>query len=147
MKTGWSFKEGFQFIISPASTEIGHLTGIRFEDIDYSSKEDAVDSILERVIQDTDIAEISFRPIGKHDKCSPGGYKVALVLSDGDYHWYRQNPDGTWSHKRGQSEVLNVDASQKIIYDPEFCDRDYRDKDKSPKDSYDYFAGFFEVVP
>ena len=34
---------------------------------------------------------------------------VYLVsASDGsDYHWYRQNPDGSWSHKPGNTPVTN----------------------------------------
>ena len=32
---------------------------------------------------------------------------------DVDYHWYRQNPDGTWSHKRGLSPVAQNDLIAK----------------------------------
>jgi hypothetical protein len=87
-----------------------------------------------------EIAGISFKPIEKHEQCEEGGYKVALVLSNGDYHWYRQNPDGTWSHKPGNGQVYNSDDPENpdsIIYDPEFCNRG----------EYTYFAGFYEVVP
>lgn len=55
-------------------------------------------------------------------KCDADSYKKALVLNpldaaekadalpDGnqtDLHWYRQNPDGTWSHKRGQQPATD----------------------------------------
>ena len=41
----------------------------------------------------------SFESISKSTKCSEGCYKVALVIAPNqDYHWYRQNSDGTWSH-------------------------------------------------
>ena len=54
--------------------------------------------------------------------CPEGTYKVALFWnhSNGDYHWYRQNADGTWSHKLGQGNVKNVDESEnpQVIYDP-----------------------------
>jgi hypothetical protein len=40
--------------------------------------------------------------------CAKGWRKIAGVVqdkshpgADNDYHWYRQEPDGTWSHKRG----------------------------------------------
>jgi hypothetical protein len=38
-----------------------------------------------------------------------GGYVVALVYNPGigDYHWYRTNGDGTWSHKPGGTAVTN----------------------------------------
>lgn len=39
-------------------------------------------------------------------------------------NWYRQNPDGTWSHKPGYGAVTNQDASGNIIYDPQVCDLD-----------------------
>lgn len=53
-------------------------------------------------------------------------YKVALVIAPNvDYHWYIQNRDGYWSHKRGYSEVTNVDASGNRITDPGNCDRNY----------------------
>lgn len=42
------------------------------------------------------------------------------LANGGDYHWYRQNMDGTWSHKLGQGNVKNVDDSEnpQVIYDP-----------------------------
>lgn len=57
----------------------------------------------------------------------PSGYrKVALVICPGvDYHWYEQNSNGYWSHKRGLSNVTNLDASGNLISDPETCDKDY----------------------
>lgn len=36
-----------------------------------------------------------------------GGYTVLLVIDPyNDYHWYRQEADGTWSHKRGEFPVI-----------------------------------------
>ena len=68
-------------------------------------------------------------------------YKVALVIAPGfDYHWYRQNPNGTWSHKRGQTAVTNVDASGYIISNPQTCNRKY-----SSIVNYTTFAGFYIV--
>lgn len=53
-------------------------------------------------------------------------YKVALVIAPNkDYHWYVLNSNGYWSHKRGQTEVTNVDASGKKITNPKTCDRNY----------------------
>ena len=54
-------------------------------------------------------------------------YKVALVIAPNkDYHWYRQDSDGRWSHKRGITAITNLDASDDKIYDPQTADRDYR---------------------
>jgi len=41
---------------------------------------------------------------------------VAIVITqDMDYHWYRLDNDGTWSHKPGSTAARNVDASGKPI--------------------------------
>ena len=86
-----------------------------------------------------------FEPIGKYEKCPEGTYKVALVcyktgwwiFTSQDYHWYRQDADGYWSHKQGTTQVKRTDASDKLIVDPETCDRG----------SYTNFVGFFAVTP
>lgn len=42
----------------------------------------------------------------------PAGYHKACLYVDNtgdigyDYHWYRQEPDGSWSHKRGGTEPI-----------------------------------------
>lgn len=57
---------------------------------------------------------------------STGQTKLALVLdlvsTQHDYHWYRQNADGTWSHKPGHLDARNTDYSNNTITDPENCD-------------------------
>jgi RHS repeat-associated protein len=59
--------------------------------------------------------------------CCPKGYhKVQLVLAPGvDYHWYRQDQGGNWSHKPGWGQATNVDASGNPISDPTQANRDY----------------------
>lgn len=58
-------------------------------------------------------------------------YKVALVIApatiffQGDYHWYRQDSDGGWSHKPGLTNITYKDASDNYISDPQTCDRNY----------------------
>lgn len=78
-----------------------------------------------------------FQPIGKYDVCPAGTYKVALVAySDNwDYHWYRQDADGYWSHKPGGTAVTRYDNSGNLIIDPETADRG----------GYDLFLGFYAV--
>lgn len=54
---------------------------------------------------------------------TPGWY-VALVIWPGvDYHWYRQDRNGCWSHKPGSTEARNYDNSGHPIADPRACDR------------------------
>jgi hypothetical protein len=48
---------------------------------------------------------------------------VALVIWPGqDYHWYRKHPN-FWGHKPGSTDARNVDNANKIITDPQACDR------------------------
>jgi hypothetical protein len=55
----------------------------------------------------------------------PGkGWYVALVIWPGnDYHWYRQDQNGCWSHKPGGTAARNVDSNGKIITDPKTAAR------------------------
>lgn len=98
-----------------------------------------------------------FERIDKYDVCPEGMYKVALCLTDEmlkvpliqngkrvdleyghrDYHWYRQDSSGTWSHKIPGYAPMNVDSSNNLIYDPETCDRG----------AYSEFVDFFAVMP
>ncbi len=85
----------------------------------------------------------------KFEKPCPRGYsKIALVIDpDNDYHFYRQDSNGLWSHKPGGQPVTNRDASNKLIYNPEFADRDYR-KPGLPKEdqlNYSIFCSFLCV--
>lgn len=67
-------------------------------------------------------------------------YVVALVVAPGaDYHWYRHNPDGTWSHKPGGTAATNVDASRALVRDPRTANRNYGIR------NYTDFGGYFAV--
>lgn len=83
-----------------------------------------------------DFVESSF-----YKKCPKGTSKVALVVDKGtDYHWYRQNPDSTWSHKDGSNPVKNFDALKRKIFNPKQASRNYGDDL-----NYEDFCGFFCV--
>jgi hypothetical protein len=57
-------------------------------------------------------------------QASRSGWYVALVIWPGqDYHWYRQDDVGCWSHKPGRTPARNVDNSLQSITDPQQCDR------------------------
>jgi hypothetical protein len=52
------------------------------------------------------------------------GWYVALVIWPGaDYHWYRQDKNGCWSHKPGSTAARNVDNAGHAISDPKTCNR------------------------
>jgi len=72
-------------------------------------------------------------------KCPAGKRKIALVADeDEDYHFYRQDSNGWWSHKPGATDVIPYDATQRRIYDPELASRYY------PKSGlhYDEFCSY-----
>lgn len=62
-------------------------------------------------------------------KCKKGFHKAYMAIDptphDQDYHFYRQDSNGYWSHKPGRSDAVNVDASGKRITNPELADRNY----------------------
>jgi hypothetical protein len=61
---------------------------------------------------------------------------VALVVAPGyDYHWYRLDDNGWWSHKPGGTAARNVDAAFNPISDPQTAARG----------PYTEFCGFFTV--
>ena len=58
--------------------------------------------------------------------CPCGTHKVFLVVAPNrDYHWYREDSDGKWSHKRGGTTISGVDASGNVITDPSAADYSY----------------------
>jgi hypothetical protein len=78
-------------------------------------------------------------------KCPKNHYKGAMVVDPNHtFHFYRQNPDGTWSHKPGTNPVTNLDQDDNKIYIPHFSNRDYSDGINN-EDSINYtdFCGYY----
>lgn len=69
------------------------------------------------------------------------GQIVALVIADQpsfmDYHWYRRDSNGRWSHKPGQTPARNTDNSGQQIDNPEACNRG----------PYTIFCGYYHAIP
>lgn len=99
--------------------------------------------------QDTVDYGFGFKSISQNERCGARTYKVALYLDPDlcDFHWYRQNPDGTWSHKLGKKKVTNLDAKGNLIYNPEKSDRNFNSSTSYNTKGYSRFLGFFEVSP
>ncbi len=99
-----------------------------------------------------------------------GYYLVALVVTskptgydakdgvwyENDYHWYRQDEDGSWSHKPGQDVVRNTDSNKSLIPNPETATRrtvypqypvyiPIIKKSVPTVIDYDIFCGYFHV--
>ena len=76
--------------------------------------------------------------VGKYDVCPSGTYKIALYIDSSDeYHFYRQDADGLWSHKPGTYPVRRTDEWYDLIYDPDLAQRG----------DYTQLVGYFAVVP
>ncbi|HTE53011.1 MAG TPA: hypothetical protein VK698_19295 [Kofleriaceae bacterium] len=59
-----------------------------------------------------------------NNKCPKQGHLVALVVGPRwDFHWYRKQRNGRWTHKPGRSPATNLDDSGHVIMDPRAADR------------------------
>ena len=60
------------------------------------------------------------------DKCDPKFYKGAMVTAPGrDYHYYRLNDEGIWTHKPGYKPITHYDSKNRRVIDPQLAARDY----------------------
>lgn len=76
--------------------------------------------------------------------CTGCVHKVALVVDPGtDYHWYRLDDTGRWSHKPGPTPATDLDASGNPISDPAAADRTYVGSTYTL--DYTDFCGYFCV--
>jgi len=87
------------------------------------------------------------QPSSFEQACPKGFYKIAAVIDPkNDYHFYKQGDKktmkGYFTHKPGSTKVTAKDASDRPIYDPSLCDRDYTKKSHL---NYDRFCSFMCV--
>lgn len=83
--------------------------------------------------------------IGFTGRCRRGFSKIATVVDpDRDFHYYRQDTNGMWSHKPGAMPVTNKDSAGNPIYDPDLAGRYYPSKE-SREDELNYtgFCGYY----
>lgn len=69
---------------------------------DIASKEEIVDNFL----LDLDCLGIKHFETSVNDKNRHGGYKVSLYNCYDDFHFSRQNKDGSWSQKIGYTSTI-----------------------------------------
>lgn len=70
-------------------------------------------------------------------KCPKKFYRIALFQTKigKDFHFYRQDKNGMWSHKNGWRKATNKDCDGKLIADPKY----------SNNGIYKVFCGYFLV--
>lgn len=54
---------------------------------------------------------------------SKGWYVALVIWPNMDYHWYRQDDTGCWSHKAGGTPATDLDAAGNVITDPQTANR------------------------
>lgn len=63
--------------------------------------------------------------------CGKNNHLVFLALdihsNFKDYHFYKKEKNNYWTHKPGELDVMDVDASGKKIINPYFADKHYKD--------------------
>lgn len=125
--------------IDPGFSENGYL-GNGTKPID-------IDLLLNYLKADSANYGFEFKEIGKNERADQHCYKVALYVDDEapryDYHWYRQNPDGSWSSKFKRSFPSKLDFADKLIMDPDKCSREKN----GSFNNYQKFIGFFQLKP
>lgn len=107
----------------------GYASGYsRFGEVKQASSEHTCADITARMFGDMPsiVGPVSFT-----DKCPPKTSKIALVVDpSADYHYYRQDSNGWWSHKPGSTSVTNMDAAGINIWDPLLASRTYPDNNQ-----------------
>ena len=78
------------------------------------------------------------------EKCQKNYYKGAMVVDPGStFHFYRQDKDGTWSHKPGTLRISTKDAEDLPIYTPHTANRDYTKPSDPDAINYTGFCGYY----
>ncbi len=105
-----------------------------------SEKLKTCSDMLQRIMGDNP----NIKPISFTDKCPEHTSKIAIVVDPKeDYHFYRQDSNGLWSHKPGGTAVTNLDADGNLIYDPALANRNYNKKNS--KLNYNVFCSYLCV--
>jgi hypothetical protein len=81
----------------------------------------------------------------RDEPCKEASYKIALAIDPKipDFHFYRQNPNGTFSHKEGQTPISSLDYGMKLIFDPQAADR----RNSFVDANYTEFDGYYCITP
>jgi hypothetical protein len=80
------------------------------------------------------------------EKCPANTSKIALVVDESDdYHFFRQDSNGYWSHKPGARRVTNRDAAGQLIWDPQLAYLDYTAENNNSRLNYDIFCSYMCV--
>ena len=100
------FSESFTRITNfPLRTNIGEISALKY----FRNNFEAPTDLLDYVYTDLDTLKIKVYDSGINIPLHHNGYKIALFIEDNkrhDYHFARQNSDGSWSSKLGYEELI-----------------------------------------
>lgn len=102
---GLSNPEGVSNVIMQTGMNIGYVGGNL-----VTSNEPK--KYLYGIQKDFETLEVDFYDSAIGEENKHGGYKIAFYVSPKDFHFIRQNIDGSWSHKVGYSKVIEK------VYEP-----------------------------
>ena len=115
----------------------GHYCGMTTF-VDY--EDTTCEKLIDRVLCDNP----NIKVIDKDTNCGENYYKGALFIDEKkQYHFYRLDDDGTWSHKDGSDVATNLDYSGNVMKDIMTSDRRY-DSELGVR-SYNEFCTYFCV--
>lgn len=78
--------------------------------------------------------------------CPHGSSKIAMIVDENeDFHFLRQDSNRFWSHKPGGRPVINKDARDHLIWNPELANYNYTAVEPDAQLNYDIFCGYMCV--
>lgn len=80
--------------------DIPGFSGLEFE---FPVNEE---DLVQKVFQDMDLLDVDIRISSVDEPLKADEWKIAIYYSDHDFHFMRQDSDGTWSHKVGYTPFI-----------------------------------------
>jgi hypothetical protein len=107
-------------------------------------------NFISRVLNDyPDSKFISVKDHKRGKRCNGDEYTIFLAIDNEgvstDYHFYKEDNNGFWSHKPGLGKVVYTDDGGRKITNPIYADRDYENTNTNDENNYNYKTecGFF----
>lgn len=86
---------------------------------EYNATKVTCKKMEERLLNDNPY----IKKLKKNQVCPDGFYKIMLYRSHDDYHFFRQDNSGLWSHKNGWRLATNKDFKGRLIQHPDLADK------------------------
>jgi len=141
----YSFNNMKNYNEKPQPGIYSNIERVKRNNKDYKCK-----NFIYRILKDYPKSKfISTSEYTNGKRCDSNNDTIFLSLDNKgksiDYHFYKQDPSGYWSHKPGLNKIVYIDDSNKRIKNPLHADRNYENSDiyNENKYNYDISCGFF----